>query len=72
MLQIASISLTDTTNLRNLFAKPNCNIINELDDPILPNEICLIVKLYNNRPDLLSDSNETSFIKVWYLPNSLL
>lgn len=32
MLQIVSISLTDTTNLRDLFAKPNCNIVNELDD----------------------------------------
>ena len=31
MLQIVSISLTDTTNLKDLFAKPNCNIGNELD-----------------------------------------
>ena len=31
MLQIASISLTDTTPLRDLFAKPNYNIVNELD-----------------------------------------
>ena len=31
MLQIASISLTDTTPLRDLFAKPNYNIFNELD-----------------------------------------
>ncbi len=29
MLQIVSISLTDTTTLRDLFAKPNYNIINE-------------------------------------------
>ena len=50
MLQIVSISLTDTTNLRDLFAKPNCNIVNELE--IQPNQICLIVKLYNNRPEL--------------------
>lgn len=32
MLQIVSISLTDTTSLRDLFAKPNYNIVNELDD----------------------------------------
>ena len=25
---------------------------------IQPNQICLIVKLYNNRPKLLPDSNE--------------
>ena len=31
MLQIASISLTDTTPLVELFAKPNYNIVNELD-----------------------------------------
>ena len=33
MLQIASISLTDTTSLRDLFTLPNYNIANELDDP---------------------------------------
>lgn len=32
MLQIVSISLTDTKHLRDLFAKPNYNIVNELDD----------------------------------------
>lgn len=32
MLQIVSISFTDTTNLMDLFAKSNCNIVNELDD----------------------------------------
>lgn len=37
MLPIVSISLTDTTNLRDLFAKPNCNIVNELDDSTEPN-----------------------------------
>ncbi|MBQ0122661.1 MAG: IS4 family transposase [Bacteroidales bacterium] len=31
MLQIVSISLTDTTPLEALFAKPNYNIVNELD-----------------------------------------
>lgn len=31
MLQIASISLTDTTPLRDLFNAPNCNIVNELN-----------------------------------------
>ena len=31
MLQIVSISLTDTTNLIDLFAKSNYNIVNELD-----------------------------------------
>lgn len=29
MLQIVSISLTDTTPLRDLFCKPNCNNVNE-------------------------------------------
>ena len=37
MLQIVSISLTDTTILRELFAKPNCNIVNEPDDSTEPN-----------------------------------
>ncbi len=31
MLQIVSISLTDTTPLKDLFVKPDCNIVNELD-----------------------------------------
>lgn len=31
MLQIVSIALTDITNLKGLFAKPNYNIVNELD-----------------------------------------
>jgi len=31
MLQIASVSLTDRTYLRDLFAKPNYNIVNELN-----------------------------------------
>ena len=31
MLQIVSISLTDTTPRKELFAKPNYNIVNELD-----------------------------------------
>ena len=25
---------------------------------VLPNQVCLIVKLYNNRPELLPDSND--------------
>lgn len=37
MLQIVSVSLTDTNHLRDLFAKPNCNIVNELDDSTEPN-----------------------------------
>ena len=37
MLQIISISLTNTINLRDLFVKPNCNIVNELDDSTEPN-----------------------------------
>ena len=37
MLQIVSISFTDTNHLRDLFAKPNCNIVNELDDSTEPN-----------------------------------
>ena len=36
MLQIVSISLTDITNLKDLFAKPNYNIVNELDGSIEP------------------------------------
>lgn len=45
---------------------------------IQPNQICLIVKLYNNRPELLPDSNEahmkiiTIFVKdmgVWRYGN---
>ena len=32
MLQLVSISLTETTSLKDLFAKPNCNIVNELND----------------------------------------
>ena len=36
MPQIVSISLTDTTNLKDLFAKPNCNIVNELDGSTEP------------------------------------
>ena len=31
MLQLVSISLTETICLKDLFAKPNCNIVNELD-----------------------------------------
>lgn len=31
---------------------------------IQPNQICLIVKLYNNRPELLPDSNG-KMIKNW-------
>lgn len=38
MLQIVSISLTDTTPLRYLFGKPNYNIVNELNDD---SELCL-------------------------------
>ena len=36
MLQIVSISLIDTTNLKDLFAKPNYNIVNELDSSTEP------------------------------------
>ena len=56
MLQIVSISLTDSTNIKDLFAKPNRNIVNELVGST--DQVCLIVKLYNNRPELLPDSNE--------------
>lgn len=31
MLQIVSVSLTNRTHLRDLFAKPNYNIVNELN-----------------------------------------
>ena len=37
MLQIVSVSLTDTNHLKDLFAKPNGNIVNELDDSTEPN-----------------------------------
>ena len=38
---------------------------------IQPNQICLIVKLYNNRPKLLPDSNEpkSKYIKKKTKPN---
>ena len=36
MLQIVSVSLTDTTPLKCLFAKPNYNIVNELDGSTEP------------------------------------
>ena len=36
MLHVVSISLTDTTNLKDLFAKPNYNIVNELDGSTEP------------------------------------
>ena len=29
---------------------------------IQPNQICLIVKLYNNRPELLPDSNDLGYV----------
>ena len=36
MLQIVSISLTDTTNLKDLFAKPNYNVVKEVDGSTEP------------------------------------
>ena len=36
MLQIVIISLTDTTNIKDLFAKPNYNIVTELDGSTEP------------------------------------
>ena len=36
MLQLVSVSLTDTVELKTLFCKPNCNIINELNDSSEP------------------------------------
>ena len=36
MLQIVSISLTDTTNIKDLFAKSNYNIVNEFDGSTEP------------------------------------
>ena len=36
MLQIVSISLTETISLKDLFAKPNYNIVNELDSSTEP------------------------------------
>ena len=52
MLHIVSISLTDTTNLKDLFAKPNYNIVNELDGSTEPslfellNFIIIVRKFY--------------------------
>ena len=37
MLQIVSIALTGTTHFRDLFAKSNCNIVNDIDDSTEPN-----------------------------------
>ena len=56
MLQIVSISLTDTAHLRDLFV--NLTAILSMNLMIQPNQICLIVKLYNYRPELLPDSND--------------
>lgn len=36
MLQPVSVSLTDTVELKALFCKPNCNIVNELNDSSEP------------------------------------
>ena len=36
MLQLVSISLTETICLKDLFAMPNCNIVNELNDSSEP------------------------------------
>lgn len=36
ILQLVSISLTETICLKDLFAKPNCNIVNELDGSTEP------------------------------------
>ena len=36
MLQLVSISLTETICLKDLFVKPNCNIVNELDGSTEP------------------------------------
>ena len=36
MLQLVSISLTETICLKDLFSKPNCNIVNELDGSTEP------------------------------------
>ena len=36
LLQIVSILLSDTTSFKDLFAKPNYNIVNELDGSTEP------------------------------------
>lgn len=33
---------------------------------VLPNQVCLIVKLYNNRPELLPDSNDKMILFKLY------
>ena len=41
---------------------------------VLPNQVCLIVKLYNNRPGLLPDSNEITYIdeEVIFNPSGIV
>ena len=40
---------------------------------VLPNQVCLIVKLYNNRPGLLPDSNDNCGInQIFVAINSYL
>ena len=34
--ELVSVSLTDTVELKTLFCKPNCNIVNELNDSSEP------------------------------------
>ena len=36
MLQLVSVSLTDTVELKTLFCKSNCNIVNEPDGSTEP------------------------------------
>ena len=36
MFQLVSVSLTDTIELKTLFCKPNCNIVNEPDGSTEP------------------------------------
>ena len=55
MLQIVSLSLADTTTLKT--SLQNLTKILSMNWMFLPNQVCLIVKLYN-RPELLPDSNE--------------
>ena len=56
MLQIVNISLTDTTNLKDLFTKPNYNIVNELNDSTKPTLLYLI-NFMIIRPVLLPNCN---------------
>ena len=50
MLQLVSTSLTETICLKDLFAKPNCNIVNEPDGSNEPT-LFLLLNFIITSPD---------------------